>query len=75
MRFLNAAGNVFEPDVDARRQQTKARRRQEKAAKVRRDEDVLTETGIRRLRARPVFMTPNVFPPPELSVEADARTR
>ena len=74
VRFLNAAGNVFSPDVDARRQQTKARRRQEKAAKVRRDEDVLTETGIRRLRARPVFMTPNVFPPDQLAVEADART-
>jgi NAD(P)-dependent dehydrogenase (short-subunit alcohol dehydrogenase family) len=74
VRFLNAAGNVFSPDVDARRQQTKARRRQEKAAKVQRDEDVLTETGIRRLRARPVFMTPNVFPPDPLTVEADART-
>ena len=63
IRFLNAAANAFEPDVDARRRQTKARRRQEKVAKVQRDEDVLTETGIRRLRGKPVFMTPNVFPP------------
>ena len=65
IRFLSAAGNAFAPDAEARRQQTKARRRQDKAAKVRRDEDVLTETGIRRLRSRPVFVTPNVFPPEE----------
>jgi NAD(P)-dependent dehydrogenase (short-subunit alcohol dehydrogenase family) len=30
---------------------------------VQRDEAVLTDTGIRRLRARPVFVTPNVFVP------------
>ncbi len=74
IRFLNAAANAFEPDVDARRRQTKARRRLEKAAKVQRDEALLTETGIRRLRARPVFMTPNVFPPEEPADEVAART-
>jgi len=63
IRFLNAAGNAFDPDVGARRQQTKARRRRERADKVERDEAVLTDTGIRRLRARPVFVTPNVFVP------------
>ena len=63
IRFLNAAGNAFSPDVEARRRQTKARRRQEKADRIRRDEAVLTETGIRRLRAKPVFVTPNVFVP------------
>ncbi len=74
IRFLNAAGNAFSPDADARRQQTKARRRQEKAAKVERDERVLTDTGIRRLRAKPVFMTPNVFPPEAADDDAEART-
>jgi NAD(P)-dependent dehydrogenase (short-subunit alcohol dehydrogenase family) len=75
IRFLNAAANAFDPDVDARRRQTKARRRQEKVAKVQRDEDVLTETGIRRLRGKPVFMTPNVFPPEEVEAEpVGART-
>ncbi|MEO6318658.1 MAG: SDR family oxidoreductase [Acidimicrobiales bacterium] len=63
VRFLNAAGNAFEPDVESRRQQTKARRRRERADKVERDEAVLTGTGIRRLRAQPVFVTPNVFVP------------
>ena len=65
VRFVNAAGAVFSPDVEERRQQTKARRRREKAEKRHRDETVLTETGIRRLRARPVFTTPNVFVPEE----------
>ena len=74
IRFLNAAANAFEPDVEARRRQTKARRRQEKDARLQREEDVLTETGIRRLRDKPVFMTPNVFPPDE-PVEPDERPR
>ena len=63
IRFLNAAANAFEPDADARRQQTKARRRRERAARVGRDEAVLDDTGIRRLRARPVFLTPDVYAP------------
>lgn len=63
IRFLNAAGDVFSPDVEARRRQSKARRRQEKAEKLRRDEAALDRTGIRALRARPVFTTPNVFAP------------
>jgi NAD(P)-dependent dehydrogenase (short-subunit alcohol dehydrogenase family) len=62
-RFVNAAGAVFSPDVEERRQQTKARRRREKAEKRHRDESVLTGTGIRRMRAKPVFTTPNVFVP------------
>ncbi len=78
IRFTTAAGNVFSPDAEARRQQTKARRRQEKADKIRRDESVLTETGIRRLRARPVFVTPNVFAPEGLeqqTVDDEAAAR
>jgi NAD(P)-dependent dehydrogenase (short-subunit alcohol dehydrogenase family) len=52
--------------VEERRQQTKARRRREKVEKRQREEAVLTDTGIRRLRAKPVFTTPNVFPPESL---------
>jgi NAD(P)-dependent dehydrogenase (short-subunit alcohol dehydrogenase family) len=62
-RLLSAAGAVFNPDVAARRRWGKALRRREKAAKVLRDESALAETGIRVLRERPVFTTPNVFPP------------
>ena len=63
IRLRNAAGDVFNPDPEDRRQQIKARRRKERADRLRRDEDLLAETGIRSLRAKPVFVTPNVFPP------------
>lgn len=62
-RLLQAAGLVYHPDPIARRQLVKATIRQRKAAKVRREEDVLGRTGIRTLRRQPVFTTPNVFPP------------
>jgi NAD(P)-dependent dehydrogenase (short-subunit alcohol dehydrogenase family) len=62
-RLLTAAGQVYNPDIVQRRQWGKAVRRREKAEKAERDETVLAETGIRVLRERPVFTTPNVFPP------------
>ena len=62
-RLLNAAGDLYEPDVARRRQSGKAARRRAKASKLERDEAVLSETGIRVLRRKPVFTTPNVFPP------------
>jgi NAD(P)-dependent dehydrogenase (short-subunit alcohol dehydrogenase family) len=69
IRFLNAAGDVFCPDVEERRQRARALRRRDRAVKLQRDEDRLADTGIRRLRARPVYTTPNYFPPepPELA--------
>ncbi|MEP7046167.1 MAG: SDR family oxidoreductase [Ilumatobacteraceae bacterium] len=65
-RLLNAAGDVYSPDVEARRRQIKAERRLHKAQKVRRDQGALDETGIRTLRSKPVFTTPDVFPPADL---------
>jgi NAD(P)-dependent dehydrogenase (short-subunit alcohol dehydrogenase family) len=62
-RLLSAAGDVFNPDVVTRRRADKANRRQKKASKLDQDETVLAETGIRVLRDKPVFTTPNVFPP------------
>ena len=62
-QLLRAAGDVYEPDLVQRRRWGKAVRRNEKAAKARRDEAVLADTGIRALREKPVFTTPNVFPP------------
>ena len=62
-RLLNAAGNVYQPDVEERRRQIKAERRQQKQHKAHRDQGTLNETGIRSLRAKPVFTTPNVFAP------------
>ncbi|MGB8858029.1 MAG: SDR family oxidoreductase [Ilumatobacteraceae bacterium] len=70
-RLLNAAGNVYEPDVEERRRQIKAERRQQKQRKVLRDQGSLNETGIRSLRAKPVFTTPNVFAPARAADEID----
>jgi NAD(P)-dependent dehydrogenase (short-subunit alcohol dehydrogenase family) len=63
IRFVNAVGDVFCPDIEERRQRVKALRRRDRADKVQRDEELLGATGIRRLRSRPVYTTPNVFPP------------
>ena len=63
VRFVNAAGDVFCPDVDERRRRSKARQRRQRSATLAHDDAVLAGTGIRRLRAKPVFTTPNVFPP------------
>ena len=62
-RLLAAAGDVFNPDVVQRRRGVKTVRRQKKAARQQSDESLLAESGIRVLRERPVFTTPNVYPP------------
>jgi NAD(P)-dependent dehydrogenase (short-subunit alcohol dehydrogenase family) len=65
-RLLKAAGDVYCPDVRARRRLVKETSKQRKKQKVQRDQSVLNETGIRTLRAKPVFTTPNLPPPPDL---------
>ena len=62
-RFLQAAGDVFCPDVNQRRRQVKQRVKQRKAERIEKDEEVFAETGIRKLRAKTVFSTPNFYPP------------
>jgi NAD(P)-dependent dehydrogenase (short-subunit alcohol dehydrogenase family) len=62
-RLLSAAADVFNPDVVQRRRFTKAQRKQERAARIDADESLLADTGIRVLRGKPVFTTPNVYPP------------
>ena len=72
LRLIDAAANVFHPDPEARRRLTKARRRREKDERRAREDAVLGDTGIRRLRARPVYTTPNVFvPADEEQVDVD----
>ncbi len=63
LRLLQAAGQVSRPDAVARRRLVKATQRERKATKRQRAENVLAETGIRKLRRAAVFTTPNVFPP------------
>ena len=63
MALLNAAGDVFCPDPEVRRLRTKALKRQRRSDRVRGDEGVLADTGIRTLREQAVFTTPNMIPP------------
>ncbi len=62
-RLLQAAGDIYSPDVSERRRLVKAKVRQRKADKLQRDQSKLKETGIRKLRQKPVFTTPNAIPP------------
>ncbi len=62
-RLLSAAANTFNPDAVSRRRFTKDERKRVRAARVAADEARLADTGIRVLRERPVFTTPNVYPP------------
>ncbi len=61
--LFTAAGEIYCADPVARRQLAKARRKTRQRTKVERVEAVLGGTGIRTLRAKPVFTTPNVFAP------------
>jgi NAD(P)-dependent dehydrogenase (short-subunit alcohol dehydrogenase family) len=62
-RFLRAVSLVDNPDNRTRRRYLKATARQQRVARLQQADDVLHETGIRTLRRKPVFTTPNVFPP------------
>jgi NAD(P)-dependent dehydrogenase (short-subunit alcohol dehydrogenase family) len=75
-RLLQAVARIYHPDRTERRRMSKAAANQRKAARVRDTEGTRSETGIRVLRRKPVFHTPNVFPPkgftPE-DIHADER--
>jgi NAD(P)-dependent dehydrogenase (short-subunit alcohol dehydrogenase family) len=61
-RLLQAIAHVYSPDRVERRRMSKVVARDRKAARIRGDQVMLHETGIRTLRRKPVFHTPNVFP-------------
>ena len=62
-RLLQAVASVYHPDRVERRRMSKITARERKAARVKRDQVTRAETGIQTLRRKPVFHTPNVFPP------------
>lgn len=66
-RLVHAAGRVYCPSNVERRRLAKASRRQRKSSAQQRDDEVLHETGIRKLRRQKVFTTPNVFPPTDFA--------
>ena len=69
-RLIDAAGLVYCPDVAARRRLVKARAAKRRAEQREREEQTLQATGIRVMRRRPTFTTPNVFPPQAPEAEA-----
>jgi NAD(P)-dependent dehydrogenase (short-subunit alcohol dehydrogenase family) len=62
-RFFRACRQISNPDPRARRRLNKAKARQERVARVKSEDRALDSTGIRELRSKPVFTTPNIYPP------------
>ncbi len=62
-RLKRAVARVANPDRTDRRKRRADVKRARREDKHRRDDAVLESTGIRELRRRPVFSTPNCFPP------------
>ena len=62
-RLLKAVALVHHPEPRARRRQAKDEARERAREKARQTEALLDRTGIRTLRRKPVFTTPNYFPP------------
>jgi NAD(P)-dependent dehydrogenase (short-subunit alcohol dehydrogenase family) len=63
IRLLQAVALVHHPEPRARRKRSKSEARERAQEKARRTEALLDQTGIRTLRRKPVFSTPNYFPP------------
>ena len=63
IRLLQAVALVHHPAPRERRKQNKEALRSAAREKARRTEALLDQTGIRTLRRKPVFTTPNYFPP------------
>src|SRR5262245_23553377 len=62
-RFQRALAAAYHPDRKVRRQRLKAKERARSQAAKAHDDALLDATGIRTLRRKPVFSTPNYFPP------------
>lgn len=62
-RLVHAAGKVWNPNTAERRRLRRALEKKRRSEATRSEEEVLNRTGIRTLRAKPTFTTPNVYPP------------
>lgn len=62
-RLHQAVAQLYHPDPAARRIRLKAAEKARHASKLAAEDAVLNQTGIRTLRRKPVFTTPNVFAP------------
>lgn len=61
--LITVAGEIYNPDMVERRRLVRATERKRKADLIGRDQNKLSATGIRELRKKPVYMTPNALPP------------
>ncbi len=68
-RFHRAVAQLYNPDPEARRNRRRAGERERSAEQTRKVTAVLDGTGIRALRRKPVFTTPNFFAPQQLPPE------
>ena len=73
-RLMQAARVIFSPDVRERRRLTRMKGRLRKAEAQQRVQEHLNQTGIRTLRRKPVYMSPNVLPPAGFK-QVDVTTR
>ena len=64
LRLMQAVAQVYCPDLGERRRLVKATQRRQKAEHLKQVDEVLQETGIRKLRRQTVFTTPNLPPAP-----------
>ncbi len=71
-KLLHAAGKVYCADPTERRQLLRASQRKHRARKIQKDQVLLNQTGIRKLRKKPVFTTPNAAPPREIEASEAA---
>ena len=62
-RLHRAVAQVYHPEPGARRIRLKAAEKARHAQKIQAEDSLLNRTGIRELRRRPVFTTPNLFAP------------
>ena len=68
-RLAMAAGRVSRPEAIERRRVVKLSKQIKRQTEVRVEEQVLAESGIRKLRRKAVFAAPNIFPPSDFSQE------
>ena len=61
--LLQSAAEVWMPDSQARRRLRKVSAKKAKLEAVKKEEEALDQTGIRALRRKPTFTTPNIYPP------------
>lgn len=79
LQLLQAAGRVARPDRHARKALARERQRRRRDQKRDEDQALLDQTGIRRLREVPIFLTPRrlqhgpqALPSPDASTPSDA---